>query len=357
MKEKVYFIKMQDKEDDRSLCRKLKHALEKKDFFSFIGPKDLTAVKTHFGEEGSIGYVRPLYFSMMGELIKMKGAIPFLTETSTLYSGRRTNAADHMTLAYDHGFTFEETGLPIVMADGLIGDDEIDVEIPGKIYQKVKIAALLVKVQAVIMVSHLTGHLVAGFGGTLKNMGMGCASRRGKLAQHSTAKPSIRKNKCTGCGECLKWCPQNAISLVNKKAEIKNNLCIGCAECLAVCRFDAVGYNWSETYVNLQKKIVEHAWGMAAAKKGKIIYINFLNRVTKDCDCMGRSTVISPDLGILISYDPVAVDAASLDLVEQRAGKKLSQIAYDIPYRVQIEYAGEIGFGSPQYDLIELQIP
>lgn len=354
MKEKVYFIKMQDKEDDRSVCRKLKQVLEKKDLFSFISGKDLVAVKTHFGEEGSIGYVRPLFFSMMGEMIKMKGAVPFLTETSTLYSGRRTNAAEHMGLAYDHGFTYEETGLPIVMADGLLGNDEIEVKIPGKMYKKVKIAALIVKAQALIMVSHLTGHLVSGFGGALKNMGMGCASRRGKLAQHSTAKPSIRTNKCTGCSECIKWCPVNAISMVNKKAVIKKSLCIGCAECLAVCRFDAVGYNWSETYVNLQQKIVEHAWGVEEANKGKSIYINFLNRITKDCDCMGKSALISPDIGVLISFDPVAIDAASLDLLEQTVGKKLSQIAYDIPYKVQVDYAREIGFGNPDYDLIEL---
>lgn len=354
MKEKVYFIKMQDKEDDRTVCRKLKRALEEKDLFSFLSPKNLVAVKTHFGEEGSIGYVRPLYFSMMGELIKMKGAVPFLTETSTLYSGRRTNAADHMGLAYDHGFTFQETGLPIVMADGLLGDDEIEVDIPGKMFKKVKIAALLVKAQAVIMVSHFTGHIVSGFGGALKNMGMGCSSRRGKLAQHSTAKPSIKMNKCTGCGECVIWCPQKAISLKDKKAQINKSLCIGCAECLAVCRFDAVGYNWSETYVNLQKKIVEHACGVAAANKEKIIYISFLNRVTKDCDCMGSSALITPDIGVLISFDPVAIDAASVDLVEQKSGKQLSQIAYNIPYKVQVEYAQEIGFGNPDYELIEL---
>ena len=354
MKEKVYFIKIKDKEDDHLVCRKLKKAIEEKDFFSFIDSKNLVAVKTHFGEKGSTGYVRPLYFSMMGELIKRKRAVPFLTETSTLYSGKRANAADHITLACDHGFTYEETGLPIVMADGLLGNEEIDVDIPGKLYKKVKIAALFVKTQALILVSHFTGHLVAGFGGALKNMGMGCASRKGKLNQHSTAKPSIKKKACTGCAECIKWCPQNAISLVDNKADINNSMCIGCAECLAVCRFDAVGYNWSVTYADLQRKVVEHALGVAVAKKGKIIYINFLNRITKDCDCMGGSDIVVPDIGVLISYDPVALDAASLDLVEQKAGEKFSQITYKIPYKVQIEYAKEIGFGSPDYELIEI---
>ncbi|MCK4761671.1 MAG: DUF362 domain-containing protein [Candidatus Aminicenantes bacterium] len=354
MKEKVYFIKIKDKEDDRHICRKLKKAIEDKDFFSFIGPKNLVAVKTHFGEEKSIGYVRPLYFSMMGELIKRKGAVPFLTETSTLYSGRRANAVQHIGLAKEHGFTFGETGLPIVMADGLLGNDEIEVDIPGKIYKKVKLAALIVKTQALLMVTHFTGHLVSGFGGALKNMGMGCASRKGKLIQHSTAKPSIKIKACTGCGECLRWCPKDAITLKDKKAVIDKKSCIGCAECLAVCRFDAVGYNWSATFVQLQQKIVEHAMGVAEANKGKTIYFNFLNRITKDCDCVGGPEIIVPDIGVLISYDPVAIDAASLDLVEQTAGKKLSQIAYDIPYKSQIEYARELGFGNPDYELVTL---
>lgn len=354
MKEKVYFIKMQDKEDDRLVCRKLKKAIEDKDFFSFIGPKNLVAIKTHFGEKGTNGYVRPVYLSMIGELIKRKGAVPFLTETSTLYSGKRTNAAEHKELAYDHGFTYEETGLPIVMADGLLGDEEIEVDIPGQIYKRVKIAALIAKVQALIMVSHFTGHLVSGFGGALKNMGMGCASRRGKLNQHSTAKPSIKKKNCTGCGECVKWCPQAAIALVDDTAVIDRGKCIGCAECLAVCRFEAVGYNWSETYVHLQEKITEHALGVAEAKKGKIIYINFLNRITRDCDCMGGFKPIAPDIGVLICSDPVAIDAASLDLVEERTGNKLSGLAYDIPYQIQIEHARKISFGNPEYELIEL---
>ncbi len=353
-KEKVYLIRCEQSADDRSICRKLKKSIEEKDFFSFIQPKDLVAVKTHFGEAGSTGYVRPVYFSMMGEMIKSKGATPFLTETSTLYSGRRTNAAEHMELAYEHGFNFVDTGLPIVMADGLLGNEEIEIDIPGKIYNKVNIAALFFKIQALIMVSHFTGHIVSGFGAALKNMGMGCASRKGKLNQHSTAKPSIKTANCTGCGECVKWCPVQAISLVDKKAQIKKKTCIGCAECLSVCRFEAVGFNWGATYGDLQKKIVEHAMGLTLAARQNVIYLNFLTRITKDCDCMGKSEIILPDIGILVSFAPVAIDAASLDLVEQASGKKLSQLSHDIPYRVQLEHATELGFGNPDYELIKL---
>lgn len=354
MKEKVFLIKMQDNEDDAAVSGRLEKALNENDFFSFITPKDMVGFKTHFGERTTRGYVRPVYFKMMGELVKRKNGLPFLTETSTLYRGRRTNAVDHIEFAYEHGFGYEHTGMPIIMSDGLLGDDEIEVKIPGRMFKSVKIASLIVKAQALVMVSHFTGHLVTGYGAALKNMGMGCSSRRGKLLQHSTAKPSIVKNKCTACGDCIKWCPADAITMVDDKANIDKKICIGCGECLAVCRFDAVNYNWSETYANVQKKVVEHAMGVAESKKDKILYINFLNRVTKDCDCMGQFEKIIPDIGVLISYDPVAIDAASLDLVEEKAGRKLGQMAYDVPYNIQIEYSRELGFGKPDYELVHL---
>jgi hypothetical protein len=235
----------------------------------------------------------------------------------------------------------------------LTGDEELPVPVPGRIYTSVKLASIIVKAQALVVVSHFTGHLASGFGAALKNMGMGCASRRGKLAQHSTAKPSVTKKKCTACGACLPWCPAQAITMAAGTAHIDKQACIGCAECLTVCRFDAIGYNWSATYEQLQRKIVEHAWGVAIAKRDKALYVNFLTRISKDCDCMGGYRKIVPDIGVLIAADPVALDAASLDLVEKRAGQPLTALSYDIPHRVQIEYAREIGFGNPDYQLVE----
>jgi uncharacterized Fe-S center protein len=353
MKEQVFFIPMVDNEPDENVCRKLETFIRAKDLFHFIQARDMVAFKTHFGEEGSQGFVRPLYFKMMGDLVKERQALPFLTDTATLYTGMRNQAVSHIELAQHHGFGFENTGLPLIMADGLSGDEELEVPIAGKIYQKVKLASLIVKTQDLVVVSHFTGHLASGFGAALKNMGMGCASRRGKLEQHSTAKPSVKKKKCTACGNCVKWCPAQAITIVENTARIDKFACIGCAECLTVCRFDAIGYNWSATYEQLQRKIVEHAWGVAATKKNKALYINFLNRISKDCDCMSGYQKIVPDIGVLIAFDPVALDAASLDLVEKLAGQPLTQLAYDIPHRVQIEYAREIGFGNPDYQLVE----
>ena len=202
--------------------------------------------------------------------------------------------------------------------------------------------------------SHFTGHLAAGFGATLKNLGMGCASRKGKLEQHSTAKPAIIKKKCTGCGTCEKWCPEKAITMNDDVARIDAKKCIGCGECLAMCRFDSVKFDWGATYEDLQKKVVEHAMGICSLFQGKCLFINVLTRISKDCDCMGHTfEKIVPDIGILISRDPVALDAASLDLVEKRAGKKLSQMTYDIPYHFQLDYAKELSFGNQDYELIK----
>jgi hypothetical protein len=354
MKENVFFIPVADLEADESICQKLEKAITTNDWLAFVKARDLVAFKTHFGEENSQGYVRPLNFTMLAKLVKKKNGQPFLTDTATLYSGLRANAVGHIELAQRHGFGYENTRIPLIMADGLTGDEEIDVPIPGKLYQKVKIASMIVKAQSLVVVSHFTGHMVSGFGAALKNMGMGCSSRRGKLAQHSTATPSVKKKNCTACAACATWCPVQAITMKEQIAQIDKKKCIGCAECLTVCRFDAIGYNWSETYEKLQRKIVEHAWGVAKAKQDKVLYINFLNRISKDCDCMGGFKKISPDIGVLIAFDPVAIDAASLDLVEQKTGQALAKLSYDIPYRVQIDYAREIGFGNPDYQLVEI---
>ncbi|MDY6933500.1 MAG: DUF362 domain-containing protein [Spirochaetota bacterium] len=351
MKEKVYLTRT-SRDGDYSV-NSLRNIIESKNLFDFISEMDMVAIKTHFGEKKELGYLKPPFIRMIGELVKEKKAKPFLTETTALYKGRRNNAVDHIELANDHGFGYDNTGLPIVMSDGLFGDEETEIDIPGKIQSKVKIASMLEKIQAMIIISHFTGHMLAGFGAALKNMGMGCSSRKGKMQQHSSVKPRIKKPKCTKCELCVKWCPESAIAMEEDSAVIDQARCIGCGQCLAVCRFDAVRYNWGASQEEVQKNIVEHAWGVARANENKILYINSLLNISKDCDCMLTYENISPDIGILISNDPVAIDAASIDLVEKESGKRLSEIAHNINYRIQIDYAKEIGFGNPDYELIE----
>ena len=351
MREKVYWLPMGEGEADLQLPTVLARILKEKNLLDFIRPRDMVPVKTHFGEEGSSGYVRPPFLAVLASAIREREGIPFLTETSTLYRGRRTHAVDHMALAYEHGFTPEATKMHIVMADGLMGDEEVAVPIQGSHFKEVQIAAQIVKSQGLVLVSHFTGHLLAGFGAALKNLGMGCASRRGKLIQHSTAKPRIKRKKCTGCGECVRWCPRDAIRLEDGRASIDPERCIGCGECLAVCRFDAVGFNWKETHTNLQEKIVEHAMGVVAGKRERMLCLNFLTRISRDCDCMKGFESMAPDLGILLSRNPVALDAASLDLVEKKMGRPLRELAHDIPSRAQLEHAQKLGFGSLEYEL------
>jgi len=183
---------------------------------------------------------------------------------------------------------------------------------------------------------------------------MGLSSRRGKMIQHSTAKPRIKPKACTKCGVCITWCPSTAITMQDASAHIDSAMCIGCGQCLAMCRFDAVIYNWLATYEDLQKKVVEHAMGVVSILKGNIFYINVLTRISKDCDCMHSFEKIAPDIGLLVSRDPVALDSASFDLVEKNTGKKLTEISYNIPNKHQIDYSREIGFGNSEYELIDV---
>ncbi len=354
MKEKVYFLKISDTEDDKSIINRLENLIDAKDLLKIIDEYDMVALKSHFGESPKTGYVRPGYLKMIGSLIKKRKGQPFLTETSTLYKGNRSNAVIHALHLEKQGFGITNTGMPFIPADGLFGDEECEIEIPGKIYTSIKISYILEKIQSLVMVSHFTGHMLAGFGAALKNLGMGLSSRKGKMIQHSTMKPKVKNAQCTGCEMCVNWCPTGAVSMEGETAVIDQDECIGCGQCLAVCRFYAVEFNWGATYEDIQKKIIEHAWGAHKANEGKNLYINFVNKITKDCDCMPKFEVIAPDVGIVLSYDPVAADAASLDLVEEKAGKDFSDLGHNIPYRFQIDYAKEIGFGSTDYELEEV---
>jgi uncharacterized Fe-S center protein len=311
------------------------------------------AIKLHVGERENDTHVCPDLIKPIVACVKRNNALPFLTETSTLYRGRRSNAVDHIIQAFDHGFTYEKTGAPFIMADGLSGNTEIEVPIAGIIFQKVNIAREIVFADALITVSHPTGHMAMGLGAALKNLGMGLSSRMGKLRQHSSVKPYVDRRACTLCRKCMQWCPADAIVDKQEKAFILSEKCIGCGECLSLCNYDAIRYNWGVESADLQKRVAEHALGVLLNKRQHCYFFNFLIDMTKGCDCMGnRQKRIMPDVGILASADAVAIDQATLDLTARRHGESLVQKSEPgLNPAIQLEHAEKIGVGNRTYEL------
>ncbi len=304
---------------DKNLLDKTREIVKKAGIAGIIEENDLVAIKLHFGEEGNLAFVPPPLVRVVVEMVKEKGGKPFLTDANTLYVGKRRNAVDHIETALKNGFSFETVGAPVIIADGLKGADYVNVPVNGKHFERVKISSAVHNAAALIAVSHVKGHDLFGFGGALKNLGMGCGSPAGKQTMHSDLKPEVDPGKCTACGTCLDRCPEGAIEKVEKnKAFIHDDLCIGCGECVAFCPVQAIPINWETDEATIQEKTAEYAWGVVKPKKGKCGFINYIMNVTPDCDCAPWNDVpIVPNLGILGATDPVAIDQASLDLVNQ----------------------------------------
>jgi uncharacterized Fe-S center protein len=355
---KVYFTKAAVNEGEQVLSEKARKLFKVGKFASCFKANDFTAVKVHVGEHKNNTYIKaPCLKGLVAELLALKTK-PFITDTSTLYTGRRHNAIDHTILATERGFSVEGLGIPFLAPDGLFGTTEIAVKIEGELDNEVLIAADIVRCQSVLSVAHFTGHIAACAGATLKTLGMGCASRKGKMRQHSALKPHVKDDKCMRCGECHRYCPADAITLDQVQAHIDKDKCIGCAECVAVCRFDAIAYDWQQENDTLQKSVAEHALGVVKGKEGRVAFFNFVMSVTKDCDCFDRTDMpkIVEDIGILASTDPVAIDKAAIDLVEKRGGKNLPALIGDpkLDWHAQIAHAEKIGLGSAVYELIEV---
>ncbi len=352
----VYFIRLTGDQTPGEQKRLLENLFAKSGAENYFKAKDLVAIKTHFGEKNNKGYVSPAYIKVIIDQIKCRKGKPFLTETSTLYVGSRSNAVDHIALANEHGFGFKEMGAPIIMADGLIGDSEKNVKINGVHCKEVGISSEILKAHSVMVITHFKGHLASGFGGAIKNVGMGLANRKGKMRQHSDMKPRVKPQTCTACGVCINWCPTQAISMVEGKASINSDICIGCGECLAVCRFNAIEYNWKTTSKLLQEKMAEHALGVAVCLKSKIFYFNFINNITKDCDCMGGNCeIIASDVGVVASDDMVAIDQASLDLIVKSSGEDVFKKHWqNVDHDLQLAHGEKIGLGSRKYNLVEI---
>ncbi len=376
MKSKVFFSDLNT--GFKTILDKIDRLLDCADLKQKISERDLVAIKLHFGEKGNTAFVRPLFIRRIVDQVKQCHGKPFLTDTNTLYRGMRGDAISHLSTAYEHGFVFPVLDAPLIIADGLRGNSAVQVRIDRPLFKSVSIAQSIHMADALIGVAHFKGHELSGFGGALKNLGMGCASRDGKLSQHSNISPRIKAKLCKGCERCLSWCPEGAISILpalprsgktHGTATIDPQKCIGCGECILTCRSAAILVQWNETIPVFQKKMIEHAFGATRKKEGKSLFLNFLMQVTPACDCYNYSdTSIVHDVGILASEDPVAIDQASVDLVNDQEGNRASKLPGawgpgedkfralypQVDWSIQLRYGEEIGLGRREYELIRV---
>lgn len=328
---------------------------------------DLVAVKIHFGERGNTGYINPQSLRPMIALLRKMGAKPFLTDTCTLYAGQRGDAVAHTLLAADHGFDPNIIGAPSIMGDGLRGEQEITVACQGKYLDHAHIAATIDAADAMLVVSHFKGHAAAGIGGALKNIAMGCASRRGKMLQHNIALPVLHPKHCAGCGLCVRLCGSGALSLdEEKKITLDASRCVRCGACFHVCDTKAITIDWKQSGTEFTMRMMEHAAAFLKRREKPVLFVNVIRDVTPECDCVAYSDApICPDIGLAASLDPVALDKACLDLVNAAQPMHPSKLPEDIrpgqnkfkavhkhvPDHYGLEHAQSLGLGSLEYKL------
>ena len=367
MASKVYFTNFRTSYREnlpQKLARLVKKAgmLENIDFAN-----KYTAIKIHFGEPGNLSYLRPNFARVIVDLIREQGGRVFLTDCNTLYVGRRKNALDHLDAAYENGYNPFATGCHVIIADGLKGTDETLVPINGTYVKVAKIGRAIMDADIVISLNHFKGHESTGFGGALKNLGMGCGSRAGKMEMHSAGKPVVDPNTCVGCGSCRKICAHSAITITDKKASIDHSRCVGCGRCVGICPMDAVEPANDESNDILNCKIAEYA--LAVVQNRPSFHISLVMDVSPNCDCHAENDVpIVPDVGMFASFDPVALDVACADAVNRQpvtAGSVLDGLPHvhhdhfkdshpETNWMSAIDHGVQIGLGSKEYELIEI---
>lgn len=354
---KVYFLPVSEN-------RRLEEFLEGAGLPDIAGKDRKIALKIHFGHSKHHNHIPAEMVRPAVEILQEKGSFPVLTDTNVLYRGERDNTFDHLKVAYLHNY--QSLGIPILIAGGYRGEYEMTVDVSLKHFPRAFIAKELPEFDSLVALTHVKGHMLAGLGGTIKNLGMGCASRRGKFALHASICPDISLKLCVGCGVCIRNCPAKAISLKNKKAIISKELCLGCAQCIHVCPKHAPSIPWSATSSrDFQERLVEYAGGVLKLFPKRFLAINYLTNIAVNCDCCSDpGEIIARDIGILASSDPVAVDQASADLVKEAEGKrwgkgvdKFLKAWPQCDYRVQLEYAEKIGLGTRHYELIQKMVP
>lgn len=332
--------------------------------------KKFVALKIHFGEPGNLSYIRPPYVILVSRLVRELGGRPFLTDTNTLYSGRRHNAYDHIRAAFENGFSRDATDCDILIADGLRGNDFVFVPVEGGTQcSSAMIGSAVAEADAVISLNHFKGHELTGFGGAVKNLGMGCASRGGKRFLHEVSHPSIVQADCTGCGSCVAACSAGAVTLdAGNKAVIDHALCTGCCQCVAVCGYGAARAMEGSASAVCGMRIAEYT---AAVVRGRpCFHVNFVMNVSPNCDCWAHNDApVVADIGIFASPDPVALDQACVDAVNEApalrgtsltdkayagTGEKFGHIHPDTDWSATLDHCVRMGLGSRRYELLKV---
>jgi uncharacterized protein len=366
---KVYFTDMHTGLDD-SLLVKLERLVKKAGISEIDMDGRFVAIKVHFGEYGNLSFLRPNFSKVLADMVSENGGIPFLTDCNTLYVGRRKNAVEHLDTANINGFNPMTTGCQIIIGDGLKGTDDVEIPIDNGIYcRTAKIGRTVADADIIISLTHFKCHEITGFGGALKNLGMGCASRRGKMELHTSGKPMIRTDRCRGCGKCTRICAQSAISVTSGKASIDHGACVGCGRCIGVCSFDAIYVEMNGALNIVSRKIVEYA--EAVIKDKPSFHVSIISDVTPYCDCHGENDVpVIPNLGMMASFDPVALDKACVDMAQTAPmipGSRLDRnsngskptdifgcINPGTDCQVTFDHAVRIGFGSVEYEIVKV---
>lgn len=369
---KVYFTDMRAL-PGTSLQQKLAKLIKKAGIDQIDFAHKYVAIKIHFGEPGNLSFLRPNFAKTVVDVVKELGGMPFLTDCNTLYVGRRKNALDHIDAAYENGYSPFSTGCQILIGDGLKGTDEIDVPVVGGEYIKnAHIGRAVMDADIFISLNHFKGHEATGFGGALKNIGMGCGSRAGKMDMHCGGKPAVDPDSCCRCGVCAKNCAHSAISFdAAGKASIDHSKCVGCGRCIGACNFDAIHNGNNSANDELNCKIAEYSKAVVDGRPH--FHISIVNQVSPYCDCHGENdTAIIPDVGMFASFDPVALDVACADACNKMPVlpgsllddnlKKHGDLHHDhfgnttavTNWRSCVEHGEKIGLGHQAYELITL---
>ncbi len=366
-KAQVYYTSFKATSNE-NLLQKLHRLMKVAGFETIDFDKKFAAIKVHFGEYGNLAFLRPNYSKVVADYVKELGGKPFLTDCNTLYVGSRKNALDHLDTAYMNGFSPMSTGCQIIIADGLKGMDEELVPINLEYVKEAKIGKAIMDADVFISLNHFKGHELAGFGGAIKNIGMGCGSRAGKKEQHCDGKPESDRSKCVACGACMKICAHDAPSMVDGKINIDHSKCVGCGRCIATCPVDAIEADFNNTATKLNLRMSEYAY--AVCKDRPCFHISLICDVSPNCDCHSENDIpIIDDIGMLASFDPVALDQACVDLCMEaktivgsqfdEASKKMlghkkdcfTMVHPDTEWETALSHSEEIGLGTREYEL------